>query len=479
MAQPWSNGRVGATGISARGMIAQWMAASGHPGLKAIVPRFTAFDIYTATHAGGLTPSRFIRDIGKLLRSMDAGRLHDMPESVVARALLRLLGMRILPMDEDHDGELLKAAFKDHEASRYLDRDLVNIVHRDDLLASASEEATLDTQSPFAFAREIEASGVAIYAQAGWYDGPFGAELLSLHNTVKGKQNAIVIGPWGHHGKFHSSPAVASKKPSEFDHAADIARFFDLHLRDTPRGESGPTVRFYTTGEERWNETSRWPPPGLGELRLYTARDRTLLTEAPQTSGHDVYSVDPAATTGVHSRFGKHLEGGRFRVSYGDRKAADAKLLVYTSAPLERATEVTGHPIVTLFVRSNAADGAFLVYLEDVSPDGSVAVATDGGLRGLFRRLSDAPLPCWRGGPNRTFKRRDNQPFVPSEIAELVFDLYPLSHVFKVGNRIRLAIAGADRDNFAPIAGCEAPTLEVLSGGANASSILLPVRPRP
>ena len=110
VSRPWSNGKVGATGISGPGMVCQWMLAAKHPALKAIVPRFTTFDIYNATIIGGLTASRFIQDVGSMLRAMDANHLEKMPKSLVARSLLRIFGMQLMPMDEDHDGSLLAEA---------------------------------------------------------------------------------------------------------------------------------------------------------------------------------------------------------------------------------------------------------------------------------------------------------------------------------------------------------------------------------
>ena len=79
ISQPWSNGKVGATGISGPGMICQWMLTAKHPALKAIVPRFTTYDIYNATLIGGLTASRFIQDVGSMLRAMDANQLYILP----------------------------------------------------------------------------------------------------------------------------------------------------------------------------------------------------------------------------------------------------------------------------------------------------------------------------------------------------------------------------------------------------------------
>ena len=46
VSQPWSNGRVGATGVSYPGMAAQQLAAYGHPALRAIVPMSDTYDQY-------------------------------------------------------------------------------------------------------------------------------------------------------------------------------------------------------------------------------------------------------------------------------------------------------------------------------------------------------------------------------------------------------------------------------------------------
>ncbi|HEU4410677.1 MAG TPA: CocE/NonD family hydrolase [Polyangiaceae bacterium] len=45
VAQPWSNGRVGATGVSYLGTIAHLLAATGRPAVRAVSPKFMATDL--------------------------------------------------------------------------------------------------------------------------------------------------------------------------------------------------------------------------------------------------------------------------------------------------------------------------------------------------------------------------------------------------------------------------------------------------
>ena len=180
VAQSWSNGRVGATGISAVGMTAEWLATAGHPALRAIAPRFTTFDIFASTHPGGLTASRFMTDVGALLRAMDGNRPYDMPPNAVGRWLMRLMVKGIRRVDEDYDGRLMAAAVRDHEKNVHPEKDLIGITYRDDLLPQSAGTATVDTASPHTHADAMRASGVAVYGFAAWHDGAFIREMVSL-----------------------------------------------------------------------------------------------------------------------------------------------------------------------------------------------------------------------------------------------------------------------------------------------------------
>lgn len=81
------------------------------------------------------------------------------------------------------------------------------------------------------------------------------------------------------------------------------------------------------------------------------------------------------------------------------RAEVDRKLLSYTSAPLRRATRVTGLGKVTLTVTGvrGARHGALYAYLEDVQPDGHVTYITEGELDLTDRAtLPKRDNPPWR-----------------------------------------------------------------------------------
>jgi putative CocE/NonD family hydrolase len=135
---------------------------------------------------------------------------------------------------------------------------------------------------------------------------------------------------------------------------------------------------------------------------------------------------------------------------------------------------------VTLHAASTHPDGAFIVYLEDVAPDGDVTYVTEGQLRAVMRRVTGDPPLYWKPGPHRSELRADAAPLVPGEVAEITLGLWATSVLIRKGHRIRVAIAGADADTFLryPRDG-GVPTLSVQRGAAYPSRIELPTRPRP
>jgi putative CocE/NonD family hydrolase len=370
----------------------------------------------------------------------------------------------------------LRAAVADHAANEGLDLDIAAGRRRDDRLPHSAMEATLETQSPFRLLADIEASGVAIYAYAGWLDAAFQRDLIHLYLNATNPDNRLILGPWAHGARYQSSPPVASEKRlAEFSQAGELVRFFDKHLRGVDRRVPGEeAVQYFTMVEERWKSAPSWPPPGTRPVRWHLA-DRGVLSADAGVDTSSRYRVDRTATTGVWSRYGKHLSGGNGPADYGDRAAGDAKLLCFTSAPLEADVEVTGHPLAHLWLTCDTEDAGLFVYLEDVGPDGVVRMVTDGCLRLSMRAEGDDP-PYRMLGVWHTGRAADMRPVVAGEVMEVRVDLMPTSWLFRSGHCVRVAIAGADADNFVQVPDTDpAPTFEVHHGPAHPSGVELPI----
>ena len=160
---------------------------------------------------------------------------------------------------------------------------------------------------------------------------------------------------------------------------------------------------------------------------------------------------------------------------YPDRAEEDARLLTYTSAPLEADVRITGTPVVSLHLASTHADGALHVYLEDVAPDGQVTYLTEGILRLIHGVSDDTDLPYEHPGPPRSFRRADAEPLTPGEVVRIEMPLYATSVRLEAGHRLRIAIAGHDASTFASYPENGDPVLTVVHSPASPSFLELPV----
>ena len=287
-----------------------------------------------------------------------------------------------------------------------------------------------------------------------------------------------MIGPWSHGARDDANPYLPPNAPTDPSREAqwlDCLRFFDYFLKDIDNGVMDEkALIYYTIGEEKWKSTAVWPPAGSATQRWFFASDNLLSKEPPSAeSGSDEYTIDFDATTGSTNRWHTQMKGGD--VIYADRAEQDARLLTYTSAPLTGDLEITGSPVITLFVSSTHSDGAFFVYLEDIGEAGEVRYLAEGQLRALHRKISDDPPPYRMPEPYHSFKRKDGAPLVPGKIAEMSFGLHPISALIRKGHRIRVGIAGADKDSFARIPAEGTPTISLERNRANVSYIDLPI----
>lgn len=470
--QPWSDGKVGTFGTSYTGSTSEFLLVNNHPAVKAAAPRFSLFDGYTdIAFPGGIHQTWFTE-------KWAAGNLAIDTNTITEKFGLkvRMMVKGIKPVDDDKDRSLLAAAIREHRNNGDVHAESLGVTFRDD--TTPSGVATMDSFSAHVHVDKIKSSGAAVYCYSGWYDGAYQHSAIKRYLTLNNPRK-LIIGPWDHGGRQGISP-WGSDKP-EFNHDVEMLRFFDYHLKGIDNGimQEKP-VYYFTMGEEKWKWADTWPLPQQQIKRLYFSTGNQLAEDRPkEDDGHDTYVVDYSTGTGNASRWNS-LTGPRDKVHFGypNRTEEDAKLLCYTSEPLSEEMEVTGHPVVKLYVASTADDGNFFVYLEDVDPTGHVTYVTEGMLRALHRKISDEEPPYKLLVPYHTFKRKDAMPLIPGQVAEVSFGLLPTSYLYQKGHSVRLAIAGADKDHFALLKTDPPPTLQFQRNDAYASAVDLPVIPR-
>jgi putative CocE/NonD family hydrolase len=454
-AQPWSSGKVGAYGNSYGGNSAQLLAALNHPAVKAVLPRHYEFDEFTDVPFPGGVPNEW------LVKTWNDSN-HELDK-----------GEGVKPVDEDTDRRMLRQAVKEHASNIDLYKAARQVTFRDDALrVGEGGSVTLDDLSIHKHRKEIERSKVAINNWGGWFDAGTADGVIKSFLTFSNPQRAV-IGSWNHGATQNASPylSVNSQRVSIM---YEWLRFFDHYLKGIDNEVDSEKVLFYyTMGEERWKQTKVWPVAGTVSMRLYMNGGNSLSESAPTLSaGADTYKVDYEASTGEKNRWRTQLGG---QVIYPDRAEEDRRLLTYTSQPLTSDTEITGHPVINLYVTSTHTDGAFFVYLEDVDESGKVTYLTEGQLRAIHRKVSKDAPPYTTLVPYHTFKKKDAMPLVIGEIAELKFGLLPTSILIKKGHRIRVALAGHDKSVFARIPAEGAPLITVARNREHASFIDLPV----
>jgi putative CocE/NonD family hydrolase len=263
-------------------------------------------------------------------------------------------------------------------------------------------------------------------------------------------------------------------------------RWYDHWLKGLDTGLQGedPIQYQVVRGPKaaEWRSAKDWPVadaadtdfflgPGTSGSVASVNDGRLRRTAPPAGRADDALTVDYGATTGTTTRWDNAVGGG---FGYADRTAEDRKGLTYTTAPLVEDTQVIGTPILKLWVSSSVKDAVVFAFLEEVDTAGVSTYVTEGVIRASYRALGIAPYdnlgwPYHRGFPE------DVQELTPGQPVELVFEMQPTATVFDKGNRLRLTLAGADKDNAATTMVDPAPVLTVYRDKDRPSSLRLPV----
>ncbi len=439
--QPWCTGKVGMYGVSYVGAT-QWLAAkSKPPSLKGIAPGVTAsnyqegwawqggafelgFNLSWAV--GALTAANW----GNLARRLPL--TDDRLESIIQAKDDLNTGFAHLPMRDvpDLQGGL---------APYYYDW-MAHPEYDDYWKAVSIEEAHSDIEVP-------------AFNFGGWYDVFLGGTIRNYvrMSTLGATEDArrgqkLVIGPWVHGG----SPMSVSGEYNfgtragalALDLQGQILSHYDYWLKGEDNGfVDQPPVRIFVMGENVWRYENSWPLDRAANTRFYLRSggrantlngDGALSLDSSNSEPPDVFAynpLDPAPTRG-----GQLCCDPAFMAAGAyDQRPVEARpdVLVYSTPPLERDTEVTGPVTVTLYASSSARDTDFTAKLVDVSPDGYARNLTDGIIRARYRNpRSSASL------------------LQPGQVYEFNIDLWATSNLFRKGHQIRVEISSSNFPRF-------------------------------
>jgi putative CocE/NonD family hydrolase len=463
--QPWSDGRVVTTGVSYDANLAALALANGGKAIAASVPRFIDFDTYRdLAIPGGVRNEMLLREWGALTESLNRGT------PCVVDAVKCASQKNLEPLDGDADFALLRKALLDHQKNWKSYVDTAGYQFDDDVSPSGRvlREGFLSSQ-----VAALRASRVPVQIWGSWFDAGTADSALRWFDAAPKTPIELYLGAWTHGGGRRVDPFIPGTADGEPGAPVPARVFLDFvqHASTAPT-HIQRSIFYYTAGAAVWRKTPSWPPAGLA-ARKYNFGPEDSLNTAPDPSanGADNYAVDFTATTGKTNRWTTQLGGGI--VDYGNRADADAKLQTYTSSPLDHDIEITGAPSLMLHIASTHPDVAVFVYLEAVQPDGKVVYLTEGELR-LALRGGSAPQNR-PPGVSPSFARGDAAFLAPGKPIEAGIVLHTVSAMIPGGDRLRVAIAGADADTFARTPGDGAPGFTIYRSSALPSHIDIPM----
>jgi putative CocE/NonD family hydrolase len=297
---------------------------------------------------------------------------------------------------------------------------------------------------PIRFQPRITEVTVPVLAITGWYDdvqrGTIQNFTLLTAPDAPAEVSAnqwMIVGPWD-----HGCTTTRNRKlgPVDFGPGAetDLPALEREWLAAVLRKEAAPPapVRLFVMGTNTWREEQEWPLARTRWSRYFLASagdansrhggGQLRREEEPgDGSPPDTYRYDPADPVPFISNHASSSQIG------GPDDYAEVEerpdVLVYSTAPLAEALEVTGPVQLKLYASSSAVDTDFTAKLLDVHPDGFCQRLCDGMVRARFRNGH----------------RQPETRLTPGEVTEFGIDLWSTSHVFAPGHRIRLEVSSS------------------------------------
>jgi len=272
---------------------------------------------------------------------------------------------------------------------------------------------------------------------AGWWDYYAGCSFEAWKTVKRSNPDLdvrIIVGATNHVSQFPRDGR--DYKGGREDAAGEAVRWLDFVLRGRKNGlEKQPPVKVFTMKANRWQRYDTWPPPGAAEkVYLHNAtpdRFGTLDVTPPgdePASEYDYDPDDPVPTLGGNHSIHYHhplVPAGSFDHSAHEKRA---DVLVFSTGPLAKDTEVTGPIDLTLWASTDGRDTDWTAILLDVEPSGTPYNVTMGILRARYHRGIYRPPEL----------------LTPGKPYRFTFDLMPTSYVFRKGHRIRLHVSSSN-----------------------------------
>ena len=259
---------------------------------------------------------------------------------------------------------------------------------------------------------KVSKINVPVYIFTGWEDMYSRGDLRLIDALTT--PSLLVIDASTHHGTGQAGEIGAPYGGSTSEQLSEAAAlsaspppgedtaWLDRWVKGIHNGiDQKPRVRYFDLGDRTWHGAPTWASVDTHLTHLYLSaknsgsatlspNDGTLANSVP-TSGdayQDAYVYDPAA--GVSVPMGKDGPDGFLPYAPMDQRLDEPQGLTYTTPVLTQSLHLAGPSELRFWAITEGSDMAWVARLEDVAPDGSASLITQGWLRASFRYVDPA-----------------------------------------------------------------------------------------
>mgnify|MGYP003654081240 FL=1 len=457
--QPWCNGRIGMWGASYVGAT-QWLAAHERPpGLVTIAPTATFSSFYRNLYLGGAMRL-------SLITRWAAGNSQK-PEGATVTDDWRktLLHLPMSEIDEQIGWSIpwLEGMLTHPEHDGYW--------------------------KPTEMSTEMVELKLPMQHIVGYYDffsretvGNFSRMQHWSTDLATQQRQQLILGPWDHGSIGRAKVGdVDFGENAVIDKDGENLKWFEQYLKaDTTKSPAvAVPVRYFSMGDNVWQEAQTWPPQGFTPTPFYLHSEGSANTGAgngrldycpPVTAEPaDSFQADPADPAPACPVTEKRPLIAATWAPVDQRPIEKRNdVLVYTTEPYTEPLTFAGNAEAKLYVSADTPDADWVVKLIDVHPDGFAQNLAVGILRGRFRDSEQKPTALH-----------------PGKEYEITVDLGPIAAQIGAGHRLRVDICGAyfplfDRNpntGEGPFGkGTQVATEKVYHDAVRPSRIILPCR---
>jgi uncharacterized protein len=460
--QPWSNGKVGTTGCSSTAEYQMAVAAQGHPayaamnvqGFGAGVGRVGPYYEQGNWYRGGATQMLFIAWLYGEQNQVRPMFPRDTPQEDLVRASKAFDLAQQLPAVEWDKAlwhlpvqDILKAV----DAPHGIFADATSGTTGGRMVQRTPNDPAWYKGGLWHDDMKLDVPGLWFMS---WYDVSIGPN-LAMFNHVRthaqggsAEQQWAVIAPVAHCSYLRATADTVvgerSMGDARLDYEEIVFGFFDKLLKGDKetRVDRLPKVTYFTMGTNQWKTSASWPPAGAREETYYLASggrantldgDGVLARAAADADRPDAFTYDPANP--VLSRGGNVCcTGNAVAAGAFDQRRTEARadVLVYSSEPFAKDTELSGPIVPTLYVSSDARDTDLTVKVLDVEPDGRAWNLDESIQRVRWRDGYDKP-PAF---------------MEPGRVYKVAFQPLVTSNTFKAGHRLRIEVSSSNFPRF-------------------------------